>query len=317
MRTGTGRAAAVALVAAMAGACRGTPTEPTAGPPPVVVVNGIRIVGQGTFAGPGETEALSAVLRMSDGREVANAAGVSWSISDQRVGAVSPAGVVTTYALGITDVQATYTGEGSPLRASLRVVVTPPGTFVNAGRVREPGRGSLGHVEVREAGTDVWGTTDTYGHYNLGGLTTGILKVDVPGYETAEQRVTPGLTDDDIAVQKIVRVSAGQSVVTELAPNDMVYQIAPDRWCQPCRRVRIVAPAAGLVDVQLTWQDLASRLGLWWDGTLHGDTPSSPERVTITVPVAAGETFVYLGGTPVGSYGGGHVSAQISVSELR
>ena len=40
-------------------------------------------------------------------------------------------------------------------------------------------------------------------------------------------------------------------------------------------------------------------------------------RVVVTVPVAAGETFAYLGGKPIGNYSSGHVPVRVSVSELR
>ena len=70
---------------------------------------------------------------------------------------VSPSGLATALQFGFTYVYAAFEGKGG----TLRMVVTPPGTFTVSGSVREPGYYGLGNVRVLDMETfgaaEIWG----------------------------------------------------------------------------------------------------------------------------------------------------------------
>ena len=244
----------------------------------------------------GQTGALTATARFADGttRDVTTEA--TWTSFDPSVATVS-SGVVTATGLGRTTIQATYSNR----TGSTTVQVTPAGTFVVVGRVRDPGQGQgvgLGvpGFTVRDVATGAVTTTDSTGDYSLAGVFPGDRVIyEKAGWETIE-RVFNSINDDSQpGAQRVVSISAGSTAAIATAPNDVIYQLQPGVSCTPCRLVRVVSATSGTLHLTLTWTGTGPRLNLRIAGQTFSSDGTAPIRVVVDIPVSAGETVVYAG----------------------
>jgi hypothetical protein len=131
------------------------------------------------------------------------------------------------------------------------------------------------------------------GIFQLGALPTpqarlGITKAD---YEPRELDATSS-SDVDAPIQRIVRLTAGESVEPPpLAPNDLEYQVDGVQ-CHPCRMIRVAVPTTGDMELVLTWQG-SSTLILFAGGMrVVGDSGRASGFLTIPTPR---ELIVYVG----------------------
>ena len=279
-------------------ACGGrAPVSPSA-PTPVssapLTTTRVTISGNVMLARIGETTQLTAMAILSDNttKDVTTAA--TWSVGDARVAAVSPAGLVTVVGFGATWVAATYQSRG----AGLTVTATLPGTFVIAGRVREPGIGGIADVPVVDTTTGRSATSDPDGYFSIAGLPRlqAQIKAEKEGYEPAEVQATQ--TNVDLPLQRIVHLTAGEtSKPSPLAPNDLSYTV-DGKSCKPCRLIRVVVPRAGILDVRVTWTVVASNLTLFAEGqVVTGSVGALAANLFIAAPR---EVLIYLGAAPPG-----------------
>jgi hypothetical protein len=289
---------ALALLVAVS-ACVGgdrtfpNPTAPSPTPapaPPAVLATQVRIAGNTSLTAVGETSQLTTSASFGDGTEKDVTAETIWTSSDPTVATVS-AGLVTVQRFGATTVGARYQNR-------FHAVVlrpTPAGTFVVAGRAREPGQGGIAGVTVTDTISLRSASTDSDGYYSLASLPRRETRLTFSkdGHEPAELNATQE-TFGDVPLQRIIRVRAGEKVTsTGFAPNDFTYMVGGER-CSPCRLVRVVADAPGTFHFRVTWSDIRATLTLWANGSLtRGST--SPLEADLLVP--QGESIVYLGMT--------------------
>ena len=117
------------------------------------------------------------------------------------------------------------------------------------------------------------------------------LRFEKDGYEPGERDIPPDSTGD-MRMQRTVRIMAGETaIVPKLTHMDVSYDVGPDR-CSPCRLIRIIAPTAGTIRLELTWEpDPGAELHLWAGGRrFAGDM--NERHVAADVAVSAGETVV-------------------------
>ena len=189
----------------------------------------------------------------------------------------------------------------------------PPGTIATAGRARLPGNGEgeglgVAGFNVIDARSGQTATTDAQGHYTMGGLTSGTrLAFSRDDYEPADLVVTN--TAGDVAVQKVVRIAAGDAVQSVTAPNDVSYSLNPNGVCINCRLIRVNVPASGTLHLSLSWNVTTVAESLWINGQLFRGT--SPGPLTVDVPVQPGELVVYAGMT---NRAGGYVTLKLATS---
>jgi len=262
-----------------------TPTTPT----PSATATRVSISGNLTLTGVGETSQLTGTATLSDNttRDVTSSG--RWQLGDTRVVTISASGLLTVVGFGATWINFTYQSRS----AAGTVTATLPGTFVIAGRVREPGAGGLANVRVVDTITGRSATTDSDGVFSLAELPRlqAHLKVEKEGYETAEVEATQPVVD--LPLQRVVRVIAGETVrPAPLAPNDLSYTVGSNR-CSPCRLIRVVVPQAGTLHMRVTWTGTAAKFSLFGEGqVVTGQT----NELTADVPVSTpGEVLMYLG----------------------
>ena len=217
---------------------------------------------------------------------------VAWSVGDSRVAAVSSSGLLTVVGYGSTVVTINYMSRG----AGEPVTVTPAGTYVIFGRVREPGTGGIEGVRVVDTLSGRVTTTDSGGQFSIAQLPEphAYLRATIQGYEPAELDTTR--PEVDVPIQRIVRLTAGQTVQPHaLAPNDLSYTIGNDR-CDDCRLIRVVATRPGSLRVHVTWSYTPTRLRLFVQGQIvAGGTGELTADTQIDAP---GEVLMYLGVMP-------------------
>jgi Big-like domain-containing protein len=287
----------VAVLAAGAIGCDKpvTPVAPTVpGPPPVASdprLTGFDVTGNRPLSAIGETVQLAAMARYSDSTTKDISSETQWSSQFAEIATVSPGGLVTATGLGASIITAVFTS-GAVIRRTVVTVVSPPGTFFVAGRVREPGSGSITDVKVVEATSGRSMMTGTDGEYSIGGLTSARLAFEKPGYEPSVIDATPN-GSNDVAMQRVLRVPAGESVAPTLVPDDMDYAMDAAH-CHPCRLIRVVNPKAGLLRLRVTWTEPHSVLDVWAAGKRFERTGTAFEVAT-DVRVDAGELLVYVG----------------------
>ncbi len=260
-------------------------------------VASLSIVGNLPLTAVGQTIALTAIARFADGstRDVTNEA--TWTSSDLSVVTVSGSGVVTATGLGSTIIQATFANRSG----FTNVQVTPLGTFVVAGRVRDPGQGQSAGLgvpgfTVRDVTAGGVTTTDASGDYSLAGVFPGDrLIYEKAGWETVERVFNSSNDDSNPGAQRIVSVTAGSTAVISTAPNDVVYELQPGVSCTPCRLVRVVSSTSGTLHLKLTWTGTGPRLNLWIAGQTYSSDGTAPIQVVADIPVNAGEVVVYAG----------------------
>ena len=78
------------------------------------------------------------------------------------------------------------------------------------------------------------------------------MRFEKDGWESAELVINKATDDGSPAVQRVVRITAGETVAIETAPNDLLYDLAPGIACSPCRLIRVVSPIAGTLHLVLT-----------------------------------------------------------------
>lgn len=269
-----------------------TPTAPTTPTSPAQGVTRVSISGNVTLTRIGETTQLTSTATLSDNttKDVTNDG--RWLLSDIRVITISSTGLITVVGFGAHDIFFTYQTQA----AQMTVTATPQGTFVIAGRVREPGVSGLASVRVVDTISGRSATTNSSGQFSLAELPRlqARFKAEKEGYEPAEVDATQ--TNVDLPLQHVVRLVAGETVKpAALAPNDLSYTVGSNR-CNDCRLIRVVVLQAGTVHVHVTWTVTASKLSLFSEGqVVAGDTG----ELTADVPVnAPREVLMYLGATP-------------------
>ena len=282
------------------------PAAPSASPAPARVIR-LRIAGNTAFTAVGQTAQLATVAVMSDGTERDVTAGTTWTSSDPLVIAVSAAGLATAQRFGVASVTARHENG----IATISLTASPPGTFIVAGRVREPGQGGIAGVTVTDTATLNSVQTNAEGNYALVALPQpqARLRLHKDGYETAEINATQQLADTPL--QPIMRLRAGDKVsYAGFAPNDFTYMVEGVP-CSPCRLVRVVADAPATFHFRVTWNEPRVILSLWAHGAV---TTGSTSELEADVLVPRGETVVYLGLRNATVFGGFHVPFTIETS---
>lgn len=271
---------------------------PSPTPTPTLAI--LEIQGNTELTAVGQTSQLRAVARWSDGQSTDVTNETVWSINGppaafgtlaRGVASISTTGVLRATELGMAYVRATY----SVGRMDVRLTVTPAGTFVVAGRAREPGASSLVDVLVSELVSGQSTTTiGGDGAFMLAGLIGTELKLTKDNYETV---VTSVRRFDDllsVPMQPLHRIVAGGSLSGTIAPNDLSYEVMPGTHCGICRLVRIQSNGAGRLTLTLRWTNLATRMTVWAGSQVFQPAPGSTE-VVATFPMSPGETLVYVG----------------------
>lgn len=278
----------VSLLAAFAVARCDKPTAPTTNVSPGLL--SLNISGNTSLSAIGETSQLTASAAYADGttKDVSNTVG--WQSQIPAVATVSPSGLLTATGFGRTAIIADLLPGLARSVADVRVL--PPGTFIVSGRVREPGFGSVGGVRIAETPSGLFTTSTPSGNYSLVGVRTLRLTFEKEGYETVLSDASPDGVDD-VPVQRVLRLAAGGSVQTLLAPHDMTYVVAPGISCSPCRLIRVVAPPAGGLNLRLTWSSPSVRLVLWIDGRRFEQSDQASREIGAEVRTATGEFIVY------------------------
>ena len=256
MRRSVSLRVVIAVLSVAAAACDdrsptqpGPPTTPSPPPPPTVV--GVTLTGNTSLSAVGETSQLTLTAALSDGTTKDVTSEVQWSVTDTRVVRIAQGGLLTVEALGRTSITANYQGR----IIGRRVTATPLGTFIVSGRVREPGLGGLLDATVTDRASGRSGVSNNEGLFSIGGLLAPQVRLVVtkPDYEPRELDATDN-AEVDGALQRVVRVTAGDSVdPPPLAPMDLAYEIDGVR-CQPCRMIRIMVPSSGDMEMRVTWQ---------------------------------------------------------------
>jgi len=251
-----------------------TPTT-TAG----ATVTRVAITGNVTLARIGETTQLTATATLSDNTTKDVTSDGNWYRGDPRIVTISASGLVTVAGFGSTWISFTYQSRG----AGTTVTATLPGTFVIAGRVREPGAGGFANLLVVDTLSGRSATTDSDGFFSLAELprVQAHFKIEKEGYEPVEKDATA--TNVDLPLQRVVRLTVGETAQPDaLAPNDLSYTV-DGRSCQPCRLIRVVVPQAGTVHVHVTWTLTSANLGLFVDGQV---VAGATRELTADVPSA-------------------------------
>jgi carboxypeptidase family protein/Big-like domain-containing protein len=265
-------------------------TPPTAAPAPTApTVVRIALTGNVSFSTIGETSQLTVTATYSDNTTKDVTRDCQWTVGDSRVATITGDGMLTVVGLGRTYVSVLYLNRS----ALAPVTANGPGTFVISGRVREPGLSGLVDATITETSSGRSTTSNRNGLFSIANVPAAQAHLTVTkiGYEPRELDAT-ATTEVDAPVQRVIRLTAGESVdPPALAPNDLSYEVGGSK-CQPCRLIRIVVPRAGDVEVTVTWQS-ATRLSLFAEGTTF---PSDGGRVSGVIAVSsARELVVYVG----------------------
>ena len=297
------RALTICLCVGIAGGLAGTEACGDSGVQPVrpsdpssiaVFPIALSISGNTSLTAIGETSQLTATVTNSDNTTANVSSAVQWTSADTRVATVSSSGLLTATALGVTALRTSYRSSSRFVETTARITVTPPGTFIASGRVREPGSGSIGGVRVLEAASGAFTMSDGDGEYSLGGLTTTRLTFEKEGYESVTFDVTRN-GSDTVPLQRVIRIVPGETATVTLAPNDMRYAVAPDTICGPCRMIRVTGSQAGTLQVRLAWVETHTALSLWVDGRRFGGTAVGPSEIAADVPLVPGDFLLYVG----------------------
>jgi hypothetical protein len=208
---------------------------------------------------------------------------------------ISSGGLVRALDFGMLTVRAIYRLG----RVDVKVSVTPAGTFVVAGRTRQPGSnpgaGNLADVTITEPVSGRSVITSGNGSFMLAGLIGTELRLTRDNYEPATATVVPFSDELNIPLQPVMQTQAGGSVMGLIAPNDLEYSVPPGKSCGVCRLVRIQSGSAGTLRLTLRWVEARTRLNLWAGGQEFRSVPGGPTEITASVAIQAGETILYVG----------------------
>lgn len=322
MRTVVHSSLVVAIAFALV-ACEAPTTQPSPPSPPVDAsqIVGITVVGNRALTAIGETSQLRAIAALAGGGTEDVTDLVTWTtMTEPSVVRVSK-GLVTAEGLGWGQINLYHSrlsrGAFPAGTYAMSVTVTPPGTYFIRGFVILPGQRNSEGDYVTVPGVQVVDTqsgrsvTSTYlgayapGWYTLGGLTGSTrITYDKEGYEPAELVVTgPAVNGGgQVNIQQIYRITAGGTVQTTIAPQDVRYAVSPSGPCVNCRLIRVVNPSPGTLHLNLTWNLPGVALNIWAAGQLFAGSPGGP--LTADVPVGGGEFVLYVG-VASGSLGDG------------
>jgi hypothetical protein len=222
-------------------------------------------------------------------------------------------GEATALALGATFISAKF---DRFISQSVKVQVTPPGTFAILGGTREPGMSGLPGVTVTHPGSGFTTVSDAGGEFTLGGLVDRTLVVQKAGYEETTYSVAP----EDfpwLAMQRLVRMQAGDTVALRIAPHDMDYvpEVAtiPGEHCSPCKRIRLSNSPGARLRVTLKWTPVAVGLKLWTDdGAFEATSPGQLEREIFSDRT---EVLLYVGQNPAKA-SSSYVDVQVIVTKI-
>ena len=262
----------------------------------LVTFSVLNVQGSLTLGGPGESSALTVLAVFTDNSSKDVTSETTWTSSNASVVQISAASVMTATGFGSTTITANYQGH----TRSFTATVTPPGTFVATGRVRDPGNGEgqglgLAGFLVRNTRSGLTTTSSATNGYTLVGMLPGDrVTYEKDGWETAEITFATSKDDPSPAAQPVVRINVGQRADIETAPNDLLYHPDGGASCSPCRRIRVVASTTTIVRLQLSWGGTTSRLSIWAGGKTF-TAPAGPAVVTADVSLNAGENIVYVG----------------------
>lgn len=282
----------LALTMAFAGSCDDSLTPTPVSETPTVVGLDVQEV---RLAAIGDTAQMRVTARWSDGTSSDVTPDASWGVPSNTIVSISSSGLVRALDFGMLTVRAIYRLG----RVDVKVSVTPEGTFVVAGRTREPGSnpggGSLGDVTITEPVSGQSIVTTPNGSFMLAGLIGRELRLTRDNYEPATATVVPFSDELNIPLQPVMQTLAGGTVMGLIAPNDLEYTVPPDRSCGICRLVRIQSGSAGTLRLTLRWVETRTRLILWAGGQEFRSAIAQPLEITASVPIVAGETIVYVG----------------------
>jgi hypothetical protein len=266
-----------------------SPSGPTPAPDPYLV--SIAITGNLTLRSIGETSQLTLTGTYSDrtSKDLSNES--RWTATNSEIASISPSGLLTAVAFGRTSVSGNFGGK----TVDAIVTATPEGTFVIFGRVREPGLGGIQGATVAEKITGRLVSSDRFGVFSIGALPAADTHLSLSKSDYESREIDASATAEvDAPMQRIVRITAGDSVEpVPLAPNDLAYEVdgVP---CQPCRLIRIVVPTTGDMELRLTWRARV-HLSLSAGGmSAAGDAGTASGFLTISTP---GELVAYVGST--------------------
>lgn len=166
-----------------------TPTTPTP------TLSSVSVTAPNSAAKPGDSAQFTAFAVFSDGSAQTVTNQANWLSSNSAVATVSTTGFVTAVAAGDADVRATYQGVTGTAHMTVAAVVTPPppSTFSVCGLVKEDtGSAAVAGASVLVKDTAFSSTSDSTGHYCVGGLSSGrfTLRASRSGYDIAEVTVT-------------------------------------------------------------------------------------------------------------------------------
>ena len=280
------------FAAGLAAGCRdsGQPLTPTSVPLSDRLL-ALTVTGRTSLTAIGETSQLTAIATASDGTKREVVADVSWNSLNSAVVTISSSGLATAVGFGGARIDVSHRS----VSTTVQILVTPAGTFVVTGNVREPGQGGLAGVHVLEPVSGSATLTDQSGNYMLAALASTHLLFEKAGYEPGALEI-PANRTADMRMPRMVRIMVGETaVVPKLAHMDMSYDVGADR-CYPCRLIRIIAPTVGAVHLELAWQprNPGSPLHLWAGGhRVAGDATEG--RLALDAAVTAGENVVYVG----------------------
>lgn len=136
--------------------------------------------------------------------------------------------------------------------------------------------------------------TNQSGNYTLTALASTHLRFEKDGYEPGELDIASDTTGF-MKMQRTVRIMAGETaIVPKLTHMDVSYDVGPDR-CSPCRLIRIVAPTAGTIRLELAWEPSPGAALHLWIGGRRFAGGMSERQVAVDAAVSAGENVVYVG----------------------
>jgi hypothetical protein len=269
-----------------------TPTTPTPTPPVSPTPTSVVVTGRNQLSALGEKSQLTATARYADGTSKDVTSEATWASELPSVFTVS-AGEITTVGFGISGITARLLGRTGYLQAA----ATPPGTFIFWGRAREPGMGGMGGVRVIEMRSGQSQATAADGIFQFPGLTAARYRFEREGFETLESDAAPlssgsiGMVSfTDLALQRVVRFAAGETLQDDLAPHDLTYTVGADT-CYPCKLIRVTS-TGGTLHVNATATGATTGVNLWINGTRF-----APEGAATVADarVPAGETILYVG----------------------
>ena len=278
---------------------------------PASTVTRISATAPPTMTTVGDTVKLSLTAFYTDGTSKNVAAEAAWTVEMPSVVRVTN-GEATALAVGATFVLARF----DRVSTSVKVQVTPPGTFAIYGGTREPGMSGLPGVAVTHPASGFTTVTNASGTFTLGGLIDRTLLIQKAGYEDATYIVDPG-DFPWLAMQRLIRIQPGDTAVVRIAPNDMEYApehaTVPGELCSPCKRIRLLNPPDARLRVTLKWTPANIGLKLWNDdGTFAATSPGLLERDIVS---DAAELWLYVGQgseVPTRTY----VDVQVVVTKL-